>query len=127
METEKIVNLLNSPESEYSKFSTKKWYIIDSETKGNYSHHDTIKFLTKSIESSLCDYSHVYILVMGDIAVKRTIAAAGGNLVQRKQPPDAATQVAFKNCASFKDCRTKINDTFVDYADFINVQCLCAI
>ena len=31
------------------------------------------------------------------------------------------TQVIFKNCAPFKDCRTKINDTFVDYADFINI------
>ena len=33
----------------------------------------------------------------------------------------AATQLAFKNCVSFKDCRTEINDTFVDYADFINI------
>ena len=121
METEKIVNLLNSSESEYSKFSTKKWYFIDSETKVNYSHHDTIIFLTKSIESSLCAYSDAYNLVMGDIAVTRTIAAAGGNIVQRKQPPDAATQVALKNCAPFKDCRMEINDTFVNYADFINI------
>ena len=30
-------------------------------------------------------------------------------------------QVAFKNCAPFKDCRTEINDTFVDYANFINI------
>ena len=30
-------------------------------------------------------------------------------------------QVVFKNCAPFKDCRTEINDTFVDYANFINV------
>ena len=48
-----------------------KWYIIDSETKGGYSHHDPIKFLTKSIKSSLCDYSDGYILVTGNIAVKR--------------------------------------------------------
>ena len=34
METQKIVNLLNSSEKEYSKFSIKKWYVIDSETKG---------------------------------------------------------------------------------------------
>ena len=27
----------------------------------------------------------------------------------------------FKNYALFKDCRTEINDTFVDYADFINI------
>ena len=121
METQKIVNLLNSSENEYSKFATKKWYVIDSETKGSYSHHDPIKFLTKSIESSLCDYSDVYILVTGDIAVTRTIAAAEGNNPQRKQPIAAVTQVAFKNCAPFKDGRTEINDTFVDYADVINV------
>ena len=40
-----------------------KWYVIDSESKGNYSHPDQIKFLTKSIQSSLCDYSHAHILV----------------------------------------------------------------
>ena len=79
METEKIVNLLNSSENEYSKFATKKQYIIDSETKGSYLHHDPIKFLIKSIESRLCDYSEANILVMGDIAARRTIAATAGN------------------------------------------------
>ena len=117
METQKIVNLLNGSENKYSKFATKKWYVIDSETKGSYSHHDPIKFLTKSIESSLCDYSDTYILVTGDT---RTIDAAGGNPIQIKQPLDEATQVAFKNCTPFKGCRKEINDTFVDYADFIN-------
>ena len=87
-------------------------------------YHDPIKFLTKSIESSLCDYSDAYILVTGDITVTRTIAAVeGDNPVPKKekQPLVAAIQVAFKNCASFKDCGTEINDTFVDYADFINI------
>ena len=41
----------------------KEWYIIDSESKGNYSQDDERKFLTRSIESSLCDYSNTYILV----------------------------------------------------------------
>ena len=72
----------------------------------NYSHHDPIKFLTKSAESSLCDYSDAYILVTGNINV------TGG---------DNNTKVAFKNCAQFKDCRTEINDTFVDYAEHINI------
>ena len=31
MEMQKTVNLLNSSENEFSKFATKKWYIIDSE------------------------------------------------------------------------------------------------
>ena len=71
METQKTVNLLNGSDNENSKFATKKWYIIDSESNGNYSHHNPIKFLTKSIESSLCDYSDAYILVTGNIAVKK--------------------------------------------------------
>ena len=44
METQKIVNLLNSTSNENTKFATKKWYIIDSEAKGNYSHENPIKF-----------------------------------------------------------------------------------
>ena len=35
METQKIINLLNNTENEYSKISTKKWYIIESESQGN--------------------------------------------------------------------------------------------
>ena len=116
MGTQKIVNLLNSSDNEYSKFSTKKWYVSDSESKGSSSHHDPTKFLTKSIESSLYDYCDAYILVTGNITVTRTIAAAGNNLVQKNQPFAAATQIAF-----YKDYRTKISDFFVDYADFINM------
>ena len=106
METQKIVNLLNNSESEYSTFATKKWYIIDSESKGNYSTDEEIKFLTRSIESSLCDYSDAYILVTGNITAT---------------PNNAATQVVFKNCAPFEKCRTEINETFVDDAQHINI------
>ena len=35
METQKLVNLLNGSDNEYSKFATKNWFIIDSESKGN--------------------------------------------------------------------------------------------
>ena len=91
METQKISNLLNSSENEYSKFATIKWYVIDSESKGNYSHKNPIKFLTSSLESSLCHYSDAYVLVTGNIVV----AGADNN-----------TKVAFKNCALFRKCRT---------------------
>ena len=104
METQKIVNLLNNSKSEYSTFGTKKWYIIDSESKGNYSADEEI--LTRSIESSLCDYSDAYVLVTGNINV------AGGN---------DDTKVAFKNYAPFEKCRTEINETFVDDAQHINI------
>ena len=36
METEKIVNLLNGSDNKNLEFARKKWYIIDSESKGNY-------------------------------------------------------------------------------------------
>ena len=106
METEKIVNLLNGTNNDNSKFATKKWYIIDSASNGNYSQNDEIKFLTTSIESSLCDYSDAYILVTVNITAT---------------PNNAATQVVFKNCPPFEKCRTEINDVFDDETDFINI------
>ena len=110
METQKIINLLNGSDNENSKFATKKWYIIDNESKGNYSHHNPIKFLTSSLESSLCDYSDAYILVTGNITVTRTIV---GDPVQRKQVLTEATQVVFKSWAPFEHCSTEIDGTLV--------------
>ena len=104
METQKIVNLLNGSDNDNSKFATKKWYIIDSESNGNYSQNDEIMFLTRSIESSLCDYSDAYTLATGNITAT---------------PNNAATQVVFKNCAPFEKCRTEINETFIDEATHI--------
>ena len=106
METQKIVNLLSGSSNENSKFATKKLYVIDSESKGVYSLENKIKFLTNSLELSLCDYSDAYILVTGNITV------TGG---------DDNTKVAFKNCAPFEKCRTEINWTFVDDVQHINI------
>ena len=47
------------------------------------------------------------------------IAAADDNSIERNKPLVATTEVAFKNCAPFKKCRTEINDTFVE-ANVIN-------
>ena len=105
METQKIVNLLNGSDNQNSKFATKKWYSIDSESKGNYLPNNEIKFLTSSLESNLCDYSDAFIFVTGNINVTG----------------DENTKVAFKNCAPFKKCRAEINETFVDDAEHINI------
>ena len=83
------------------KICNKKWYVIDSESKGVYSHEKPIKFLASSLEWSLCDYSDAYVLVTGNIAV----VGANNN-----------TKVAFKNCAPSRKCRTEINGTFTDKA-----------
>ena len=103
--------MLNSSENECSKFATKLWYVIDSESKGSYSHHDPINFLTESIESSICDYSDAYILVTGNITVTRTISAPVDNPLRGKPPLIEATQVAFKNCAPFKNCTLETGGT----------------
>ena len=36
METRKIANLLNDPDNKHSKFSTRKWYIINDQNNGKY-------------------------------------------------------------------------------------------
>ena len=106
METQKIVNLLNGSDNENSKFATKKWYVLDSESKVNYSDENEIKFLTSSLETNLCDYSDAYVLVTGNITT------TGG---------DANRKVAFKNYAPFRECRTEIKETFVDNEEHINI------
>ena len=130
METQKIVNLLNSPEN-IQNLQQKRWYLIDSESKNGYSHHDPIKFSAKSIESGLCDYSDAYIFLTGDISVTRSIAVAAGfparTQPQRKQVFTAATQLAFKNCAPFKDCRTEIDGTLLIMQILSILQCLLTI
>ena len=88
------------------KICNKKWYIIDSGSKINYWPNNRVKFLTGSLELSLWDYSDAYILV------KENITVTGG---------DVNTQVAFKNCAPFEECRTDKNDIFVDNAEHINI------
>ena len=88
------------------KIFNKKWYIIDSESKGNYSYENPIKFPTSSLILSLCNYSDAYVLVAGNIAV------VGG---------DANTKAAFKNCAPFRKYRAIINDTFISEAEHINI------
>ena len=55
-------------------------------------------------------------MVTGGIAVKRANDADTAGITL-----GAATGVLFKNCAPFKGCRTDINDTFVDYANFIKI------
>ena len=97
-----IVNLLNGSDNENSKFATKKWYIIDREANGNYSKDEEIKFLTRSIESSLSDYSDAYILVTRNIAVKKRNNANTNNIDITR-----ATQVAFKNCTPFENVGQK--------------------
>ena len=67
------MNFLNGSDNENSKFATKNWYIIDSESKGNYLPDNEIKFLTRSLESSLWEYSAGVSVEAGDRQFSPTI------------------------------------------------------
>ena len=99
MEHQKILNLLN--EARNSGFAARKWNIVNDNSKANYDVANEITYNTEVLKSSLCDYNDAYILVRGDVAA--TVAPA--------------TQVAFKNCAPFTKCITKIDGTTIDDAE----------
>ena len=61
--------------------------------------------------SSLCDYSHAYILVSGTITVAVLEAGGGNNNIQ----------LVFKNCALINDCISEISNTQIDNAKYIDV------
>ena len=106
MEPQKNVNLLNDSDNESSRFATRKWYIINDQNNRLYGNDSTIKFDTNVIKPNLCDYSDVYILVTGDIAV------VNGN---------QNTSIDFKNCSPFTRCVTHLNDKNVETADSLNI------
>ena len=60
METQKILNLLGDVNNKCFKFATKKWYVINDQKNADYGEGNedstTIKFETKVIKSSICDY-----------------------------------------------------------------------
>ena len=114
MEYQKIANLLNSESNQPSKFRTKNWVEINDDVRGVYSPNKQIRFKTSVLRSSLCDYSDAYIFVKGNITVNNTAAdGAAANNNDKK--------VIFKNCAPFINCISKINNTDIDNAKYIDI------
>ena len=114
MENQKIINLLDKIDTDSKHFATKKWYIINDENNTNYGvnkdtgadNPDTIKYDTRVLKPSLCDFAEAYILV--DVAIREAAA-------------DANTRVALKNCAPFTKCNLEINDEHVDTAENLDI------
>ena len=110
MKTQNIINLLNDINNESSEFETKIWYACNDQNNTEYGEEDennwSIKFKTKGIKWSLCDYSDAYILVTGDI----TAADSNENI-----------NFTFKNCASFTRYVTHINDEHIDTAKNLDI------
>ena len=62
------------------------------------------------LKSSLGEYSDAYILVKGAITVNNTGTAAA--------PSNRNKKVIFKNCTSFTNCISEINNAQVDNAGY---------
>ena len=77
---------------------TRKWSIVNDNSKPNYGVGDESIYNKEVLESNLCSYNDAYILVKGDVTITG----------------DKAHQVAFKNCAPFIKCITKIDETAID-------------
>ena len=114
MEHKKKANFLDSTSNQPSKFRARNWVEINDESRGTYSVNRQIDFKTSLLRSSLCDYSDAYILVKGNIIVNKTAAeGAAANNTNKK--------VIFKNCAPFTNCISKINNTQIDNAEYIDI------
>ena len=79
MEHQKVLNLLN--EASNSKYVTRKWNIVNDNSKSNYDVGNEIIYNEEVLKSNFCHCNDAYILVAGDV----TVTAA------------PTTQVAFKN------------------------------
>ena len=90
---------------------------INDDIRDAYSPNKQIRFKTAMLRSSLCDYSDAYILVKGNISVNDTAAEGAAATNTNKK-------VIFKNCASFTNCISKINNTQIDNAEYIDIVML---
>ena len=97
-----------------SKFRTRNWVEINDDIRDAYSPNKQIRFKTAMLRSSLCDYSDAYILVTGNTSVNNDAGAGtAANKINKK--------VIFKNCAPFTNCISKINNTDIDNAKYIDI------
>ena len=87
---------------------TRKWNIVNDHSNANYGVANEIIYNTEVLKFNLRDYNDTYILVRDDITIIG----------------HQATQAAFKNCAPFTKCITKIDGTTID---MLNVRFSLAI
>ena len=114
MEYKKTMNLLDNTPNQPTKFRTKNCVEINDKSRGTYNTNGQIRFKTSMLRSCLCDYSSAYILVKGTVTVANTAAAdADTNNTNKK--------FIFKICVPCTSCITKINNTQIDDAQYIDV------
>ena len=115
MEYQKIINLLDNALNQLSKFRTKNWIEVNDQSRRVCNTNIDIRFKTKMIKSSICDYSDAYIFVKGRITI-----TGAGDAAAARQGDERNKSVIFKNCDPFINCKCEINNTEVDNAKDID-------
>ena len=105
---------MRSASNKPSKLRTRNWVEINDEIRGAYSPNEQIRFKTTMQRSSLCDYRDAYILVKGNISVNNNASAGPA-------ANNTGKKVTIKNCAPFTNDISKINNTQIDNAEYIDI------
>ena len=69
-----------------------------------------MRFKTSMLGSDLCDYSDAYIVVKGRITIKRD-----------NHDKITIKKLIFKNSFPFRSCISKINNIFIDNAEYLDI------
>ena len=109
MEYRKITNLLGNIPDKVRRLITKKWIEVHDQSGETYTTNKQIRFKTSMLRSDLCDYSDKYIVVKGKLIVTNP----NNNAYDKK--------LALKNNAPFLSCISKINNTFIDNAEDLDI------
>ena len=111
MEFRKIVNLFDTTfdDKDLPRFVTKKWIEVYDQSEKNYNINKEIRIKIPMLRSDLRDFSDVYIVVKGVIAVTN--------------PDDAERNkaMAFEKNAPFINCISKINCVQIDNTEDLDV------
>ena len=101
---------------EIPRFITKKGvevYDLSGSADDRYKPNKQIRFKASMLRSYLCDYSDAYIVVKGDIIVRKATAR---NLIDTRN-----RFLAFKNNAPFTNCISKVNNVLIENAEDLDI------
>ena len=110
MEYQKIINFLGNIPDNVPKFFIKKWIEVHDQSGGSYSINKQMRFKISMLQSDLCDYSGVYIVVKGIITL------TGANNKDGKN-----RSLALKNNVPFINCISKINNVLIGNAEDLDI------
>ena len=119
MEYQKITNLLGRTIDEIPRFITKKWVEVHDQsgsTDDRYKPNKQTEFKASMLRSDLYNYSDAYIVVKGDIILKKRTAR---NIIGTRN-----RFLAFINNAPFTNRVSTINNVSIDNAEDLDIVML---